>query len=118
MIIWFGGFFLILPLNIYSEAIKTTSITLGTMFQKEINFDRFVRGAMLAGVVLLLGYAINALSSVLLPFVLAWMLAYMLNPVVTFLQERCRLRHKEHRFSLDKRCLSGKTRGILCGIFL
>ncbi len=92
MIIWFGGFFLILPLNIYSEAIKTTSITLGTMFQKEINFDRFVRGAMLAGVVLLLGYAIHALSSVLLPFVLAWMLAYMLNPVVTFLQTRCRLR--------------------------
>ncbi|MBR4297676.1 MAG: AI-2E family transporter [Bacteroidaceae bacterium] len=62
------------------------------MFQKEINFDRFVRGAMLAGVVLLLGYAIHALSSVLLPFVLAWMLAYMLNPVVTFLQTRCRLR--------------------------
>jgi predicted PurR-regulated permease PerM len=91
MIIWFGGFFLILPLNIYSEAPKSTSITLGTMFQKEINFDRFVRGIMLAGVVLLLGYAIHALSSVLLPFVLAWMLAYMLNPVVTFLQTRCHL---------------------------
>lgn len=92
MIIWFGGIFLILPLNIYSEMAKSVSITLETMFQQEINFDRFVRGAMLAGVLFLLGYAINALSSVLLPFVLAWMLAYMLNPVVTFLQERCRLR--------------------------
>ena len=92
MIIWFGGIFLILPLNIYSEMAKSVSITLETMFQQEINFDRFVRGAMLAGVLFLLGYAINALSSVLLPFVLAWMLAYMLNPVVTFLQERCRMR--------------------------
>ena len=92
MIIWFGGIFLILPLNIYSEMAKSISITLETMFQQEINFDRFVRGAMLAAVLFLLGYAINALSSVLLPFVLAWMLAYMLNPVVTFLQERCRLR--------------------------
>ena len=62
------------------------------MFQQEINFDRFVRGAMLAGVIILFGYAVHALSSVLLPFALAWMLAYMLNPIVTFLQIRGKLR--------------------------
>ena len=61
------------------------------MFQQEINFDRFVRGAMLAGAIILFGYAVHALSSVLLPFVLAWVLAYMLNPVVTFLQVRCKV---------------------------
>ena len=61
------------------------------MFQKEINFDRFVRGGILLGVLLLLGFAIHALSSVLLPFALAWLLAYMVNPIVTFLQVRLRL---------------------------
>ena len=60
------------------------------MFQKEINFDRFVRGGILLGVLLLLGFAIHALSSVLLPFALAWLLAYMVNPIVTFLQVRLR----------------------------
>lgn len=59
------------------------------MFQKEINFDRFVRGAILVGVLVLLGLAVHALSSVLLPFALAWVLAYMINPIVTFLQVRC-----------------------------
>ena len=92
MIIWFGGIFLILPQNIYCAALVGQSHSLETMFQQEINFDRFVRGALLVGGIFLFGYAVNALSSVLLPFVLAWMLAYMLNPVVTFLQERCRVR--------------------------
>ena len=64
------------------------------MFQQEINFDRFVRGAMLAGAIFLFGYAVHALSSVLLPFALAWMLAYMLNPIVTFLQVRCKVRFR------------------------
>lgn len=91
MCVWFGGIFLILPQNIYSAAAKRQSDFPETMFQQEINFDRFVRGAMLAGAIFLFGYAVHALSSVLLPFALAWMLAYMLNPIVTFVQVRCKV---------------------------
>ena len=94
MCVWFGGIFLILPQNIYSAAAKRQSDFPETMFQQEINFDRFVRGAMLAGAIFLFGYAVHALSSVLLPFALAWMLAYMLNPIVTFLQVRCKVRFR------------------------
>lgn len=91
MSVWFGGIFLILPVNIYPTAVVGQSYFQETMFQQEINFDRFVRGAMLAGAIFLFGYAVHALSSVLLPFALAWMLAYMLNPIVTFVQVRCKV---------------------------
>jgi len=64
------------------------------MFRKEINFDRFVRGLLLVCGVVLAVLAINYLSSVLLPFFIAWLLAYMLFPIVSFLQYKCRLRNR------------------------
>lgn len=56
------------------------------MLEKEITFDRFVR---ILGCVLLVGgvlYTVNYLSSVLLPFFIAWLLAYLLYPMVKFVQ--------------------------------
>ena len=58
------------------------------MIEKTITFDRFVRWmlcALVACVVLLL---INYLSKVLLPFVVAWFFAYLLFPIVKFVQYR------------------------------
>ena len=58
------------------------------MIEKTITFDRFVRwmlGGLLAGAILLL---INYLSNVLLPFVVAWLFAYLLYPIVKFVQYR------------------------------
>lgn len=60
----------------------------------EINFDRFVRGIILLTVVVLLCLGVNALSSVLTPFVVAWVLAYLLFPIVRFLQYKCHIRHR------------------------
>lgn len=56
------------------------------MLEKEITFDRFVR---ILGIVLLVGgvlYTMNYLSSVLLPFFVAWLLAYLMYPIVKFVQ--------------------------------
>ena len=64
------------------------------MLDKEITFDRFIRGAILLGVFVLLGMLINRLSNVLWPFFLAWLLAYMMYPLVHFLQYKCRLRNR------------------------
>lgn len=53
-----------------------------------ITFDRFVRwmlGALLAAAII---YMVNYLSSVLLPFFIAWLLAYLLYPIVRFVQYR------------------------------
>ena len=54
--------------------------------QKEITFDRFIRIAGIALLVVAVLYAINYLSGVLLPFFVAWLLAYLLYPIVKFVQ--------------------------------
>lgn len=61
---------------------------------KEINFDRFIRGLMLVSGLALGGFLLYWLSPVLIPFFVAWVVAYMLYPVVRFLQYRCRLRSR------------------------
>lgn len=64
------------------------------MFHKEITFDRFVRGLLfLLGAAVLI-WLLRYLSNVLLPFFIAWIVAYMLYPVVRFLQYRCHLRYR------------------------
>lgn len=61
---------------------------------KEINFDRFIRG-LIALVLLCCAYLlIDTLSGVLIPFFVAWAIAYMLQPAVVFFQNTCRLRNK------------------------
>ena len=64
------------------------------MLSEEITFDRVVRWLIVAlaaaGLILL----VNRLSSVLLPFFIAWILAYMIYPFVIFLQDKCRLKYR------------------------
>lgn len=62
--------------------------------RKEITFDRFVRGFLFIASVVLAVLTLNYLSSVLIPFFVAWVVAYLLYPIVTFLQYRCRLRSR------------------------
>ncbi len=64
------------------------------MERKKITFDSFIRGCL--GIALLVGLLmlINRLSSVLLPFFTAWILAYLIYPLVTFFQYRLRLKNR------------------------
>ncbi|MGL4520212.1 MAG: AI-2E family transporter [Phocaeicola sp.] len=64
------------------------------MAQKAITFDRFIRGVITGGVFLGLFYTLNLLSGVLLPFFVAWLLAYLLYPMVHFFQEKLRLKSR------------------------
>lgn len=54
--------------------------------RKEITFDRFIRGALVAAAILAVFWFVKELSSVLLPFFIAWFLAYLLYPIVKFVQ--------------------------------
>lgn len=47
-------------------------ITKGTVMGKEITFDKFIRWAGVTLIVLAVLYMTNYLSSVLLPFFIAW----------------------------------------------
>ena len=60
----------------------------------QITFDSFIRGAI--GVLILVGIVmlLNRLSNVLVPFFLAWLIAYILFPLVKFFQYRCRMKSR------------------------
>lgn len=62
--------------------------------RREINFDRFIRGLIMIAVLVAVCMAIDYLSAVLIPFLVAWALAYILCPIVNFFQHTCRLRFR------------------------
>ena len=68
--------------------------TMMTNEKGQITFDSFIRGAI--GVLILVGIVmlLNRLSSVLVPFFLAWLISYLLFPLVKFFQYRCRMKYR------------------------
>ena len=62
--------------------------------QKEITFDRFIRWILSAGAVIAVLYLLNKLSGVLLPFFVAWIVAYLTYPMVVFFQYKLHFRSR------------------------
>lgn len=54
--------------------------------KSEITFDRFIRWLITAAIVVAVLYLMGYLSGVLLPFFVAWLFAYLLYPIVRFVQ--------------------------------
>ena len=84
------------------------------MERKQITFDTFVRGIL--GLIIVVGSVmlLNRLSGVLLPFFLAWLVAYLLFPLVKFFQYRCHLRYRIVAILLSF-IVAG---GVLTGVFM
>jgi len=61
---------------------------------KPFTFDRVIRLIIGLAVLVLLFLLLKRLSNVLLPFIIAWLLAYMLDPIVRFFQYRLKLRNR------------------------
>ena len=55
---------------------------------KEITFDKFIRWAGIVTLVIAVLYITNYLREVLLPFFIAWFFAYLLYPVVKFIENK------------------------------
>lgn len=64
------------------------------MLEKEITFDRFVRGLLIAAGAAAAVWLLRYLSGVLIPFLVGWLIAYLLFPVVRFFQYKCHLRSR------------------------
>lgn len=64
------------------------------MSTKPYTFDRVVRLLIGLAILILLFLLIKKLSNVLLPFVLAWFLAYLLQPIVRFFQYKLKLKNR------------------------
>ena len=56
------------------------------IIEEKITFDKFIRWALTALVVVVVLLLVNYLGSVLLPFFVAWLLAYLIYPIVKFVQ--------------------------------
>lgn len=61
---------------------------------KPFTFDRVVRILFGLTVIVLLFLLVSRLSSVLLPFLIAWLLAYLLQPVVVFFQNTLKFKNR------------------------
>ena len=56
------------------------------IIEEKITFDKFIRWVLTALVVVVVLLLVNYLGSVLLPFFVAWLLAYLIYPIVKFVQ--------------------------------
>ena len=64
------------------------------MERKKITFDSFIRGILITLVVVGIFFLIKRLSSALLPFVIGWLIAYWMYPLVRFFQYRCKMKFR------------------------
>lgn len=65
-----------------------------SMLEKKITFDSFIRGALTAAFLIGLFILLDHLSGVLLPFFVAWLVAYFLYPLVKFYQYRLKMNNR------------------------
>ncbi len=84
------------------------------MKQNEITVGRFLRIVLFSIVIVAAYFALNSLSSVLLPFAIAWLLAYMLNPLVNFVQNKMRVKYRALSIVLAMIFVIG----VLYGLFM
>lgn len=62
--------------------------------QKKYDLDSITRGVITILIIMGLYLLTRRLSSVLLPFLISWVIAYLMNPLVSFLQYKCRLKSR------------------------
>ena len=64
------------------------------MDKKTITFDSFIRALTSIALTALAYYLLRRLSNVLMPFLIAWLIAYLLYPIVCFVQYRCKVKSR------------------------
>lgn len=83
------------------------------MLEEKITFDRVVRWSIAILLSAAAVWLLNRLSTVLLPFFAAWLLAYMLYPLVHFLQYRLHLHNRVLSILIAFTLLCGVIAGTL-----
>ena len=61
---------------------------------REITFDRFIRGLMTIAGIIIAYMLISRLSGALLPFLIAWLFCYLVYPIVKFFQYRLKFKSR------------------------
>ena len=63
-------------------------------FKETITFDKFIRYLTTIVICVLAFLLLKHLSNVLIPFFIAWFLAYLLYPIVCFFQYKCKIKNR------------------------
>lgn len=87
------------------------------MKQNEITLGRFLRILLIVVVIVVSYVVLNSLSGVLLPFAIAWLLAYLLHPLVNFMQKRARLKYRWLAIAATFVFMAGVLYGVVMLIF-
>ena len=66
----------------------------GKMLNKPFTFDRTVRIALIVGICYAAFILLDYLSDVLIPFAVAMLLAYLIDPLVVFMQEKIKVKSR------------------------
>ena len=61
---------------------------------KKITFDSFIRGILWGAAFIVVLILLKKLSAALLPFFIAWIIAYLLYPLMQFFQNRLRIKNR------------------------
>ena len=61
--------------------------------RRPYTFDRVIRILFTIAVVVGVFYLIDLLKGALLPFLVAWLLAYLIHPLVDFFKKKCHIRN-------------------------
>ena len=79
---------------------------------KEITFDRFIRGLIAIAVCVVAYLLINRLSGALLPFLIAWLFCYLVYPIVKFFQYKLRLKSRLLSIAVVLLLITGLVVGV------
>lgn len=85
-------------------------------FDRPYTFDRVIRiviSFLLFGFII---YMIYILRDVLLPFMIAWLIAYLLNPIVRFIQKKLRLEKRFGAVLITFALLAAILAGLFVGV--
>lgn len=64
------------------------------MRQNEVTLGRFLRILLVMATLTITYFVLDSLSGILLPFAVAWLLAYFINPLVNFIQNKLRFKFR------------------------
>ena len=86
------------------------------MKKQEITFDRFIRISATILLIIVVFYLVNYLSGVLLPFFIAWLFAYLLYPLVKFVQYKMHVRVRALAIIITMLAVLGIMAGVVYAI--
>ncbi len=79
-------------------------------------FDKVTRIIIAAVVIIAIILLVNRLSSVLLPFLIGWLIAYLMHPLVNFIQYKMRVRKRGISIAIALITVIAALAAIICAV--